>query len=140
HVLSYTLINADTEQPIITFSNDTTINLANLPKNLNIKANTSPEPVGSVLFTLTGAEERNFADNSIPYALYEDNSGDYYDWNPTPGIYTLKATPFTAIGGTGTEGGSLFVNLEIINDDEYEITDFTLVNANTGQPISTLKS
>src|SRR5690606_260917 len=112
--------NADTEQPIVTFSGDTTINLANLPGNLNIKANTLPETIGSVLFSLTGAEERNFSDNVTPYALYEDNRGDYYDWNPTPGIYTLKATPFTAAGGTGTAGGSLSVNLEIIDHDQHE--------------------
>src|SRR5689334_7924535 len=56
-VVSFTLINADNDQPIQTITNGATLNLATLPtKNLNIRANTEPAVVGSMVFALTGKQ------------------------------------------------------------------------------------
>ncbi len=55
-VTSLSLINADTNQPISGYDplpSGTTLDLATLPtRNLNIRANTDPASVGSVLFAL----------------------------------------------------------------------------------------
>ncbi|MCB2380503.1 lamin tail domain-containing protein, partial [Hymenobacter sp. BT635] len=54
-VATFTLINADTEQDLLTLSAGAVLNLATLPtRNLNIRANTSPATVGSVVFALSG--------------------------------------------------------------------------------------
>ncbi|RAJ92156.1 NHL repeat-containing protein [Larkinella arboricola] len=51
-VTSFILINANTRQEIKTILPGETINLATLPQNLNIRANTSPATVGSVRMVL----------------------------------------------------------------------------------------
>src|SRR5690606_5989318 len=61
-VLSFTLINAGTDQPIAAFDpipDGATLSLSTLPSNLNIRANTSPVTVGSVVFNMTGAQIKN---------------------------------------------------------------------------------
>lgn len=131
-VASFTLINADTEQPIQTLSNGSTLNLATLPsRNLNIRANTSPSTVGSVVFELSGTLNKTVTESQLPYALFGDNtSSDYYAWTPSVGSYTLKATPYTASRGTGTAGTSLTVNFNVV--DQAAITS----NPSQSQSIS----
>ena len=113
-VSSFTLINADSDQPIQTLANGATLNLATLPtRNLNVRANTSPATVGSVVFVLSGAQTRNQTETNAPYALFGDNSGHYNPWTPALGSYTLKATPFTGSGGTGTAGTALTITFSV---------------------------
>ncbi|MCU7550621.1 cadherin domain-containing protein [Chitinophagaceae bacterium LB-8] len=116
-VATFTLINAETDQPIQTLTNGSTLNLATLPsRSLNIRANTNPSTVGSVVFALTGAQTKNVIESRAPYALFGDNnSGDYYGWTPATGSYTLKATPFTSTGGAGTAGTSLTVGFTVVD-------------------------
>jgi hypothetical protein len=117
-VVSFTLINADNEQAIQTLTSGSTLNLATLPtKNLNIRANTSPTTVGSVVFNLSGTQTKTVTESKAPYALYGDNNyGDYYAWTPAVGSYTLKGTPYTASGGGGTAGTSLTVSFTVTNE------------------------
>jgi large repetitive protein len=92
------------------------LSLSSLPtRNLNVRANTSPATVGSVVFALTGAQSENRTETNAPYSLFGDNSGDYNPWTPPLGSYTLKATPFTGSGGTGTAGTSLTINFSVTN-------------------------
>jgi hypothetical protein len=115
-VLSFTMINANTEQDIQTINANSTLNLATLPaQNLNIRANTSPATVGSVVFALTGTQTRNQTETGLPYALFGDVSGNYNSWIPAVGSYILKATPFSASGGGGTAGTPLIINFNVIN-------------------------
>lgn len=107
-VVSYTLVNASTEKDILTITNGATISLAKIgTSKLNIRANTASS-VGSVKFELSGAQSKSFIDSKAPYALHgDDGKGNYYygNWNPPAlGTYTLKATPYSAAGGTGTAG------------------------------------
>ncbi|MDQ3291412.1 MAG: Ig-like domain-containing protein, partial [Bacteroidota bacterium] len=115
-ITSFTLINADTEQPIQTIANGATLNLATLPtKNLNIRADTYPTTVGSVVFTLSGAQIRNETQTGKPYALFGDAGGNYNPWIPTLGTYTLKCTPYSASAGSGTAGTSLTITFTVVN-------------------------
>lgn len=98
-VESFTLINADTDQPIQTLSNGAVLDFSNLrTKNLNIRANTNNNS-GAVVFNLTGAKTYNRNEGTAPYAVFGDTNGDYKPWVPVVGRYTLKATSST---GTAT--------------------------------------
>jgi hypothetical protein len=113
---SFTLINADTEQPIRTLVNGDILNLSVLPtRNLNIRANTNPELVGSVVFDLSGPMSRKQTETGAPYALFGDANGNYNPWTPAAGAYTLSATPYSAASGGGTKGTALIINFTVTN-------------------------
>ena len=131
-VTSLTLYNADTKRSIQTLTNGSTLNLAALPtKNLNIRANTSPTTVGSVVFALSGTESKSVTESQGPYDLMGDDGA----WTPAVGSYTLKATPYSASKGTGTAGTALSISFKVINQS---ITSLTLYNADTKRSIQTL--
>jgi glucose/arabinose dehydrogenase len=135
-VVSFTLINADTDQPVPGFDpipdgavlSFTTIGTA----NLSIRANTSPATVGSVRFGLDG--NPSFAtENLAPYALAGDSTtGDYFPWTPTLGAHTLTGTAFTGSGATGTAGPALTIGFTVMN----EATGVPVVNAGPDQAIT----
>ncbi|WP_161890522.1 T9SS type A sorting domain-containing protein [Pontibacter russatus] len=137
-VVSYTLFNADTKQEIKTLSNGAVLDLSTLPtKNLDIRANTSPATVGSVVFSLSGAASKSVIENISTY----DMMGDQGAWVPAEGSYTLKATPYTAYGGSGTAGTSLSISFKVVKDasssSSSDIT-LTLVNASNESDIMAL--
>ncbi|HYG78185.1 MAG TPA: DUF5060 domain-containing protein [Planctomycetota bacterium] len=115
-VTSFTLINADTNQPIAGYdplNNGATLNLATLPtRNLNIRANTNPTTVGSVRFALD-ANSNYRTESAAPYALAGDSNGDYYAWTPATGTHTLKATPYTGSSAGGTAGTALSISFTV---------------------------
>jgi hypothetical protein len=115
-VLSFTLINADTDLPIPEFdplTDGATIDFAALPtRNLNVRANTSPSVVGSIRFGLDGVV--NYQTESFPpYALGRDSSGDYNAWRPAPGTHTLTATPYGGSGASGEAGVALTIKFHV---------------------------
>ncbi len=153
-VVSFTLINAETDQAIAAYDpipEGAEINLYDLPtKHLNIRANTDPYQVGSVMFSYAGLD--NFkTENIAPYALYSDNSGDYKNWTPSIGSHEVTATPYSESYRKGEKGDGLTLNFYVINEapdtepeeeeEEPEVTDgprvisFTLINADTNEPI-----
>jgi hypothetical protein len=104
-ITNFTLINADTDQPIRTLASSDTLDLATLPtKNLNIRANTSPSTVKYVRFDYD-ATSGYVTDTTFPYSL-GDTSGNYSPWTPTVGTHTLTATPFAAGKGNRVNQGS----------------------------------
>ena len=118
---SFTLVNADTDKDIQTLTSGATINLAALPtKNLNIRCNTG-SGMSSVVFTLSGAQSLRQTESGLPYALFTDSYGDYYGWTPSLGSYTLKATPYSLNGGSGTAGSSLTINFTVVNNTSSSI-------------------
>ena len=115
-VTGLALINADTDQPISGFNplpNGATLNLAKLPtRNLNIRANTSPALVGSVRFRLdTNSNYRT--ENTVPYALAGDSSGNFHPWTPSVGSHTVSATPYSGSNATGTAGTALTISFTV---------------------------
>jgi pectate lyase len=118
-VISFTLINASTDEPIASFdplNNGAILNRATLPRNLNIRANTSPATVGSVRFGLDG-NSRYRTENQAPYALASDDDGDYYRWRTSLGTHTLTARPYTRSNARGTAGTSLTITFTVIDDE-----------------------
>ena len=113
---SFTLINADTDQPIAGYENMTgtvSIDLTTLPtKDLNIRANYDPSFTGSVIFGYDS--NADFAtENLAPYSFNHDLYGDYYAWTPKVGNNTITATAFSGTGGTGTAGAVVTLQLDV---------------------------
>jgi uncharacterized repeat protein (TIGR02543 family) len=132
-VTSFTLINADTDQPIQTLTNGAALNLATLPTaNLNIRANTTPSLVGSVVFALSGAVTENHTESGSPYALFADSDGDYNPWLPVSGSYSLQATPYSESGGNGTPGTTLTINFTVTNQGPGGKYTLTVATAGRG--------
>jgi hypothetical protein len=113
-VQNFTLMNADTDQPIYGYdpiTNNSTINLASLPtRNLNIRANTNPSVVGSVKFGYDGNSNYS-TENGAPHALAGDNAGNYKEWTPSLGNHTLSATLYSL--SSGTTGHTLTISSTI---------------------------
>ena len=87
--------------------------------HLNIRANTSPSPTGSVKFgynqTGGGAVNNNFRiENVLQYTLFGDDiPGNYNVGTLTTGAHTLTATAFTAAGASGTAGASSTIHFTV---------------------------
>jgi hypothetical protein len=115
---SLTLINADTDLPIAAHDplmNGATIDLSVIgTSNLNIRANTTPNPTGSVRFGLNGNTNYQ-TENAAPYALEGDSSGDYNAWTPSVGNYTVTATAYSAANAGGTASTPLVINFAVTN-------------------------
>lgn len=114
--VSLTLIDADNDQPIAGFdpiTNGAVLDFTKLPtSHLNIRANTNPSVVGSVKFELDGVANYHI-ENSYPYAIAGDNSGNFNAWTPGVGNHTVLVTPYTEPRGAGTAGIGLTVNFTV---------------------------
>jgi hypothetical protein len=107
------LINADTNQPLMTLWDGMTLKLSALAtRNLNVQAVTSPAVVGSVRFAVSPGTGR--VETAAPYAMAGDTDGNYSTWTPPLGTVTITATPYSAAGGAGTAGSSLTVRLNVV--------------------------
>ncbi|MBV9007863.1 MAG: hypothetical protein JO354_01685 [Verrucomicrobia bacterium] len=115
-VVSFTLINADTGQPVSGYeviNNGAVINTASIgTTHLNIRANTNPAVVGSVRFGLD-ANTNSRMENSAPYALFGNSGSTYTAGTFSAGNHTLTATPYTGTSGQGTAGTALTVSFTV---------------------------
>lgn len=115
-VISFTLIDADTDMPLLVLNDYALINLAAFPtRNLNIRADVMPETIGSVIFSLN-QDGLHLTENAAPYALAGGEGLDYAAWTPAVGSYTLSAIPYTQPDGAGTAGVPLIIHFDIIDD------------------------
>ncbi|WP_265991520.1 putative Ig domain-containing protein [Larkinella insperata] len=136
-LVSFSLINATSDQEIKVMSDGETVNLATLAsRSINIRANTNPGTVGSVRMVLSGKQSRNQVDNGAPYALFGDSNGNFNNWAPAVGSYTLTATPYTATAAGGTAGTPLTISFTVI--DQAPVTNTAPVLASIGNKIVTL--
>ena len=115
-MVSFTLIDADKDQPIAAYDpipEGSTINLQELPTlNLNLRANIAPDKVGSVRFS-HNEQENLRTENVVPYALYSDKNGDYKAWTPALGNHSVTATPYSQSYGRGDAGLALTLNFTV---------------------------
>ncbi|MCR6639118.1 MAG: right-handed parallel beta-helix repeat-containing protein [Sporocytophaga sp.] len=111
-VVSFTLINAETNRDIATITNGATISLSALKANkINIRANTGSE-VKSVAFKMDGKSGR--IESDAPYAIGGDNNGNYGSYYLAFGNHTVSATPYSQAGTKGTAGTPLSVNFNLV--------------------------
>ncbi|MBD0256561.1 MAG: T9SS type A sorting domain-containing protein, partial [Cytophagales bacterium] len=119
-VTSFTLVDADTGKDLFEIGDQSVIFLTELPtRNLNIRANTMPAKVGSVVFEyneyLSEWPGLRVVESLPPYALGGDFYSDPAKYRPLAdtlvdeGIYSLLATPYADAGGKGAAGKPLRV-------------------------------
>ncbi|MCK0148347.1 PKD domain-containing protein, partial [Arenibacter sp. F26102] len=115
-VVSLTLVDADLDVDMFDLSNGQQINLTTTQgKGLNIRANTNPATVGSVLLTLSGPVNKTRNENVSPYALLGDSGGNYYGQQFPLGNYNVSATAFSGSSQTGTNLGTLTIPFSIVD-------------------------
>lgn len=111
-IVSFTLINSETNKEIATITNGATISLSALnTSKINIKANTGSD-VKSVAFKMDGKSGR--IESEAPYAIGGDSNGDYAAYYLALGNHTVSATPYTLAGTKGIAGAVLSVNFNLV--------------------------
>ncbi|WP_435623848.1 Ig-like domain-containing protein [Flagellimonas sp.] len=133
-VTGFTLINANTGEPIGPLENGDIIDLATFPSNIgfNVEASVGEVAIGSVIFDLN--EVNNFqTENLVPYRIAGDNGSLTFDL----GINTITATPFTESRGGGDSGLAQTVNFEVIRS--LSSISYVLINSSTGEVIGSLE-
>jgi type 1 glutamine amidotransferase len=142
-VISFVLVNADSDQDIAQIKEGDTFNLSEIgTSNLNVRAEVGGG-TESVVFDYNG--QSNFQTENLPvYALGGNTGDDYKAWTPDLGSNTITATAYTQNQGQGLAGDPLTVNFTFINEVEEEpegpkVTSLVLVNADTDQDISEIK-
>ncbi|MEM6631945.1 MAG: T9SS type A sorting domain-containing protein [Bacteroidota bacterium] len=89
----YLLVNSETNEEIGELGD--VIDLSEVGHDLNIVGTTSAENVYLVKYDLSGKQHFSNAERIIPFAVFGDREGDYFDWRkpgPRPGEYELEAT------------------------------------------------
>jgi hypothetical protein len=121
-VTSFTLINADTNQPVPGFDPirpGARLRLSALPSRLNVRANVG-SGVRSVRFAQKGVKD--YVENEAPFALCGDSKdksgkkGDYLTCDANrfaPGPHRLTATPFGKMFAGGTAGQTLTLDFTV---------------------------
>ncbi|RAJ90040.1 putative secreted protein (Por secretion system target) [Larkinella arboricola] len=136
---SFSVMNADTEQPIQELASEDTLNLVSLPtRNLNIRANTNSAAIGSVRLVLSGPQNRSQLEQYAPYSLFGNANGDYRTWTPAEGGYRLTATPYSGAFGQGTAGRALTIHFTVIQ--QPILISYSLINAALNQEIKVLQA
>jgi len=110
-ITGLTLIDAASNQAIGPLNDGDSVDLSPTAKGINIRADVVGS-VGSVRFGLNGSANYR-VENVAPYALAGDNKGNYSQWVPAPGEYTVTATPYPQSGAKGTPGASLQVTFRV---------------------------
>lgn len=112
--LSFTLINADTDQPVPGFDplrSGTVLDLKAIgTRNLNVRANVPGTTPGSVRFTFDGKQS---VENVAPFALAGDNAGDYLALTPSLGGHRLGAAAYARAGAAGPAGLSATISFRV---------------------------
>ena len=123
-IVGFSLINASTHADIRELTQGSIIDLDALGDTLvNIRANTSPTQIGSVVFELDGPVEHMQTENIFPYALFGNLPQQlslYKGQELVPGIYTLSARPFESVRAQGEEGLAQVIQFEVVKSSSEE--------------------
>ena len=99
---AFTLVDAESDFDIQPLRSGDALQRSALPKQLTIRANLDSTPgPASVVFVVDGKVART--ENTTPYALAGDVSGDYAAADLSLGKHTVVAIAYDKAGGTGTE-------------------------------------
>jgi len=141
-VLSFTLVDAYADSDIGVLHNGDIIDLSVTP-NISVRADVCPgSDIESVKFLLNGSLFRT--ENILPYMIAGDNNGNYTRWNVQPGVYTIRAIPYSGNNATGIAGIYKEITITVIDgpvfclEDIMEVSSFTLINSATDAVIGPL--
>jgi|GEM_PF-287598 len=121
-VWSFVLVDADTNEDIMSLKDGMELNLSELPGHLNVRAEVGNR-VKQVSFELSPTSYSR-VERVAPFALYGDISGDYFGSTFATGTNTITATPSDAVDG-GEQGDALSITLEVTGMAPGGITALT---------------
>jgi hypothetical protein len=137
-VVSFTLINADTDQPVPGYDpipQDVKLDLAKLPtRRLSVRANTNPAKVGSVTFAIDDYVTIR-TENFVPYSVAGDsprkNGRDYLPWKlPSLNIqHGLIGIPYSKPNSGSAPGTTYTLRFTLVDSGAQPTT--------TAQPSAT---
>ena len=109
-------------------------------ENVNFEAVTASPDNGteSVFLELFGPTSTSRSERLAPYLLAGDNAGggDIFPITLLPGVYTLKATPYTEDFGGGTAGIPVEIQFTVKDTgNNNEVVGFVLYNASTNAQV-----
>jgi hypothetical protein len=111
-VVSFTLMDADTDQALFEVTDGMVLNLDALPPSLNVRADTVPPQVGSVGYEYNGDIGRT--ENIAPYSLGgDDGTGNFVAMDLELGEHVVTATAYEGEDGSGVRGGSVTVRFSV---------------------------
>ncbi len=137
-VESFTLIDADSDEPLVVINDGDVLDLRIFDTaNFNVEANIGDLAPLSVVFDFNG-EEAFRKDNTAPFAVGREWRGNFRKLDLQDGVNTITGTPFTKRGGRGDAGIAKTISFEIIGGVVPEVESFTLINADTNEAIGPL--
>lgn len=127
-VTGFVLVDADNNRDIMEITEGMEIDISKLPSmQINIRANTEPEKVGSVRLSIKDLKGNNFLshiENAVPYALFSDHRGNYYGRLAENGHFLVEATPYEHVEGKGKKGKTSGVNFKMKNGMDGSVAEF----------------
>ena len=127
-VLSFTLLDANTDQPIPGFNpivDGAVINKASLGiSDFNVRIDTEPNnDFGRIEASLRGATTEDRIENAYPWALFGDTNGDFRPGVLNDGAHTLTATPYSQDGTGGDVGTPLTIRFNVTSATGIPVAD-----------------
>ena len=99
--LYFILMDANTDKQLGLIKDDATLNLGIVGVNLNVLVSpTFPVRIGSIGFEYDGQFWK--IENNNPFTFAANTALDYRPWTPELGSHSMKATIWSATGGTGS--------------------------------------
>ena len=114
-IVSFTLIDADTDEAIASLREGDNLNLNDLPPHLNVKAETRTDEgqdIQYVFLELTPTDARR-RESVAPYALFGDSGGNFLRGTFEQGALTLTATPYGLDGDPNAPGKALTISFTV---------------------------
>lgn len=116
NITGFRVLNAETGEAIPDLTPlfyGSVIEKKKFPKGFTVEAITSPEKVGSIVFELNG-RQRVCVANTPPYTVSTAKGKGFENIDLSPGMYNLRATPFTKPDGKGKPGPYMVVRFQVI--------------------------
>ncbi len=133
-VVSFTLVNANTNKDIMELTDGMEIYAHELPiARLSIRSNTNSSIIGSVFMALRGNRYVKRTENIAPYALYGDENGNYQGEYFEADNYSINAVPYYNAYLDGGKGQGLRINFSIVEQEEP--ISLVLVNTATQEDL-----
>ena len=138
-VISFTLVNGDTDIDLFEIINNLDIDLNTISGiGLNIRVNTQGS-VGSVSIQLSGPVSNTRTENVAPYALFGDAGGNYAGQALFAGSYSLSATAYSGAGLSGSIVGSpLTIGFTITDNQANQRSNEGLATGLNSEKISVM--
>ena len=114
-ITGFTLIDADTDQPIkgfVDINDGNTLDLSKLPKHLTVRANAPGGFKGSIVFKINGKTAQ--VESLAPYALFGDTRGNYGTGAFPTGTVRLEAVAYAGPHKTGGAGGGRAITINVV--------------------------